>query len=217
MVIEELTFGDPPRSPGADMAIPAGESDVKIRFTALSFISPDRIQFKYKLEGLPTDWRTTTNREIPFQSLSPGRYYTFRVMAANADGVWNESGAALVFYKTPFFYETSVFYGFCIFVVGAAIVGGTYLRLRQHAARERELTRRIDEAVTQIKRLQGMIPICAWCKKVRTDAGSWQQVEVYVRNHTEATFSHGICPDCQSKLEGEIAPNAAGGNRPAKP
>ena len=53
--------------------------------------------------------------------------------------------------------------------------------------------------------LHGLLPICAWCKKVRNDGGSWEQIEVYVRNHTEATFSHGICPECRAKVEAEAA------------
>jgi DNA-binding response OmpR family regulator len=55
-------------------------------------------------------------------------------------------------------------------------------------------------ALDQIKTLRGIVPICANCKKIRDDKGYWSQVEVYVRNHTEARFSHGICPECIEKL-----------------
>jgi hypothetical protein len=58
----------------------------------------------------------------------------------------------------------------------------------------------LKETLTKAKTLRGLIPICASCKKVRNDEGYWQQVEVYVRDHSEADFSHGICPDCASKL-----------------
>ena len=54
--------------------------------------------------------------------------------------------------------------------------------------------------VASVKVLKGIIPICASCKNVRTDQGFWQQVEVYIRDHSEAQFSHGICPDCKEKL-----------------
>jgi DNA-binding response OmpR family regulator len=55
-------------------------------------------------------------------------------------------------------------------------------------------------ALAEIKTLRGIVPICASCKKIRDDAGFWQQVDVYVRDHTEAEFSHGICPECMKKL-----------------
>lgn len=62
---------------------------------------------------------------------------------------------------------------------------------------------KIDElrqALDQIKTLRGIVPICASCKKIRDDQGYWNQVEVYLRDHTEAEFSHSICPECMKKL-----------------
>lgn len=65
---------------------------------------------------------------------------------------------------------------------------------RDQALRERE------EALDQLKILQGFLPICASCKKIRDDKGDWSQLEIYIRDHSEAEFSHGICPDCARKL-----------------
>jgi PAS domain S-box-containing protein len=73
------------------------------------------------------------------------------------------------------------------------------LRKRAEAERER-LIGELQEAVAKIKTLRGLIPICANCKKVRDDSGYWKQVEVYVREHSEAEFSHSICPECMKKL-----------------
>jgi sigma-B regulation protein RsbU (phosphoserine phosphatase) len=64
------------------------------------------------------------------------------------------------------------------------------------AAKVREL----HQALDQIKTLRGILPICSSCKKIRDDQGYWNQVEVYVRDHTEAEFTHGICPECVKKL-----------------
>lgn len=58
----------------------------------------------------------------------------------------------------------------------------------------------LEEAFTEIKQLKGIIPICSSCKKIRDQSGSWHQVEVYVKKHTEAQFSHGMCPECMSKI-----------------
>jgi PAS domain S-box-containing protein len=73
------------------------------------------------------------------------------------------------------------------------------------AAKEREkLVKEIQFALDNIKTLQGLIPICANCKKIRDDKGFWNQVEAYISEHTDARFSHGICPDCGKKLYGNL-------------
>ena len=58
----------------------------------------------------------------------------------------------------------------------------------------------LHRALYEVKQLRGLIPICAECKKIRDDQGYWQQVEVYIRDHSEAEFGHGICPECMKKL-----------------
>jgi DNA-binding response OmpR family regulator len=68
----------------------------------------------------------------------------------------------------------------------------------------------LQRALAEIKTLRGIVPICASCKKIRDDKGYWNQVEVYVRDHTEAEFSHGICPECMKKLYPEFAGEDAG-------
>jgi PAS domain S-box-containing protein len=75
---------------------------------------------------------------------------------------------------------------------------------RRRAAAEREhMIEELKEALASVKTLRGLIPICASCKKVRDDKGYWSQVEVYVRDRSEAEFSHDICPDCMKKLYGK--------------
>lgn len=72
---------------------------------------------------------------------------------------------------------------------------------RKQAEFEREkLITELEAALAQVKRLSGLLPICSSCKKIRNDQGYWQQVEVYIHEHSEADFSHGICPDCKLRL-----------------
>jgi PAS domain S-box-containing protein len=72
---------------------------------------------------------------------------------------------------------------------------------RVQAEEEREkLIDELQSALAEIKTLRGIIPICASCKKIRDDEGYWHDVAVYIRDHSEAEFSHGICPDCAKKL-----------------
>jgi PAS domain S-box-containing protein len=74
----------------------------------------------------------------------------------------------------------------------------TARRLRE-AERERLITE-LQDALDKVKTLKGMIPICSSCKKIRDDTGYWSQIEAYIRDHSDAEFSHGICPDCAKRL-----------------
>jgi PleD family two-component response regulator len=65
----------------------------------------------------------------------------------------------------------------------------------------------LQEALAKIKTLAGLLPICASCKKIRDDKGYWTQIETYIRDHSEAEFSHGICPECMKKLYPDFADN----------
>lgn len=72
---------------------------------------------------------------------------------------------------------------------------------RKRAEEEREkFILELREAVHKVKTLSGLLPICAACKKIRNDKGYWEQIEVYIRDHSEAEFSHGICPECAKRL-----------------
>lgn len=74
-------------------------------------------------------------------------------------------------------------------------------------ARERELlmrTQELERALREVKVLRGLIPICAQCKRVRTETGDWEQLEEYVRSHSEAEFSHGICQVCMKQVYPDV-------------
>jgi two-component system, response regulator PdtaR len=77
--------------------------------------------------------------------------------------------------------------------------------VKHKAAKEREqLIARLEDALLQVKKLSGLLPICAACKKIRDDQGGWQQIEDYITSHSEADFSHSICPECARRLYPEI-------------
>ncbi len=72
---------------------------------------------------------------------------------------------------------------------------------RKRAEEEREkLIGELKEVLAKIRSLTGLIPTCASCKKKRDDKGYWNQIEAYIQGHSEAGFSHGICPECMKKL-----------------
>jgi phosphoserine phosphatase RsbU/P len=70
-------------------------------------------------------------------------------------------------------------------------------------ALQHSLARRVgelEEALARVKQLHGLLPICSYCKKIRDDQNYWQQVEAYISSHTDAQFSHGVCPDCYERI-----------------
>lgn len=80
----------------------------------------------------------------------------------------------------------------------------THVRLRMLIRNQETLIAELKKALSQVKTLRGMLPICASCKKIRDDQGYWHQIETYIRDHSEADFSHGICMDCARKLYPEL-------------
>ena len=128
--------------------LPPGRHQVEIVFTGVSFTSPDRVRFKYQLEGLDQDWIDYgANRRVTYSFLPPGKY-TFRVNACNSDGLWSENGDAVAINVLPHFWQTWWFRT-VLGVGGVGAVGyGFYFesrrRLRrklERIARERELER----------------------------------------------------------------------------
>jgi hypothetical protein len=75
---------------------------------------------------------------------------------------------------------------------------------KQIEAERNQLIKSLQDSLSKIKTLSGMLPICASCKKIRDDEGYWNQIETYIARHSEAEFSHGICPECAKKLYPDI-------------
>ena len=76
----------------------------------------------------------------------------------------------------------------------------THLRIKQLYERECALVKLLRTSLADVTELQGLLPMCAWCQKVRNDQGYWEGLAAYISNHTGTTWTHGICPDCQYKL-----------------
>lgn len=95
-------------------------------------------------------------------------------------------------------------------VFGGILIG----RWRDLVKAQRFLDQRnqeLETALSEIKQLQGILPICISCKKIRDDEGFWQQVEVYIRDRSDAEFSHGICPECAKRHYGDFLPKTESG------
>ena len=83
-----------------------------------------------------------------------------------------------------------------VFCSVSFLVASLEKQRRYVIGRLEETNQKLRSALEEIKTLRGILPICAYCKKIRTETGSWVEVENYIRNHSEAEFSHGICSDC---------------------
>jgi len=203
--IESVLINKQEQPAGRPARLPAGSGEVEIHYTALSYVAPEKVRFKYRLEGIDAGWVEAGQRRFAhYASLPPGSY-RFRVIACNNDGIWNETGAAYAFRLPPHFYQTAWFPVLLLVLLTGLAGGGHRLRIHRLQANERELRRRVDEAIAQVKVLSGLLPICGGCKKIRDDKGYWNQIESYIMRHADIEFSHGLCPDCLKRLYPDCA------------
>lgn len=198
--IEEVLVDGNVLPSDAHLEIAPGQKNIEIRYSANSLQLPSRVQFKYRLEGYDRDWVDAANRQVAYYTKVPPGRYIFRVVAANNDGLWNTQGASIALHQKPRFYQTLWFMGLAVLALAGLILAIHRFRVRLHIRTERELQARIREATDHIQALHGLLPICAWCRKVRDDAGDWQPIEHYIANHSRTEFSHGICPECKKHM-----------------
>jgi ligand-binding sensor domain-containing protein len=186
------------------VVVPADTRQVEVRFHTTNFAAPERVRFRYKLEGLRSDWvYNGANRTVSLANLGPGDY-RFQVQASVERDTWGVASRELPITVQPRFWQTA---WFMALVVLAAI--GTVLlvhrgRVRLIDARARELKIKVDEALAEVHTLSGLLPVCAWCRKARDDQGYWKQLELYIQERTDARVTHGLCPECSQKLQLEI-------------
>ena len=111
-------------------------------------------------------------------------------------------------YYVPFFFG-----GICGFLIGLwnfKLKQNTIKLEKAHDELEekvKERTADLEQALDEIKQLSGLLPVCSSCKKIRDEKGLWNQMEEYIRDHSEAEFSHSICPECAKKLYPDLEIN----------
>jgi signal transduction histidine kinase/ligand-binding sensor domain-containing protein len=131
--IEQVTADRKAYDAAQGLRLPALVRDLAIDYTALSFVAPEQVKFRYKLEGYDNEWQDAGNRRQAIYTNLPPRAYRFRLMASNNSGVWNEEGALLDFSIAPAFYQTTRF-RLAILVLFLFLLWAAYqLRVRQLA------------------------------------------------------------------------------------
>jgi signal transduction histidine kinase/ligand-binding sensor domain-containing protein len=130
--------------------LPARNRDLEIDYTALSFVIPRKVQFRYRLDGHDREWREAgTRRQAFYTDLPPGQY-RFRVIASNNDGVWNETGASLNFSIQPTFYQTWWFALLCVAIAAGLVWLLVLWRVQQIQTRMRG---RLEERLVERERI----------------------------------------------------------------
>ena len=119
------------------LQLPALTRDLEIDYTALSFVAPQKVQFRYKLEGYDREWQDPqTRRQAFYSNLRPGNY-RFHVIASNNSGIWNEAGAAFDFKIAPAYYQTTWFRGLCLLAFITLLWAGYQMRVHHLHAQEK--------------------------------------------------------------------------------
>jgi signal transduction histidine kinase len=132
------------------LLLPPNVRDLRIEYTALSLVAPERVHFRFRLEGQDPDWRDVLNeRTVHYSTLAPGDY-RFHVIAANNNGVWNDQGDVLEFSVAPAYYQTNAFRVLCAVVFAGIFWTAWQLRV-QRLARQLELT--LDTRVAERTRI----------------------------------------------------------------
>ncbi len=161
VVIERLVVDRRPVTLSGDIRIPPGDGELEFHYTALSFVAPGGVRFKYRLTGFDREWVDAgTRRQARYTNIPPGSY-RFQVLAQNDDGVWNEQGAVVGIDLTPHFYQRTAFHVACLVALALALGGLFRLRVRrirqQAAALEQivdERTRALREEVSERRRAE---------------------------------------------------------------
>jgi signal transduction histidine kinase/ligand-binding sensor domain-containing protein len=151
VVLERFSADNTPRDMRKEISLPPGTSSLEFQYVGVTFIGSDRVQYRYKLDGYETAWVNPGVRTAAYYThLGPGNY-AFRVIAANADGVWDSTGASVSFSIIPHFYESRWFYALALlgFVFGGPSI--YLMRVRQLKQREVELARQVDARTTELR------------------------------------------------------------------
>ncbi|UII30334.1 ATP-binding protein [Fulvivirga ulvae] len=150
VVIEEFFVDGNEIGLDSSISIPSGKQRITIKFSALSYVSPENIEYKYKLIGFDDQWQNAkAKRETSYTNLPYGRY-TFKVVAANSDGVWNDDGVSVSFYIKPAFYETNIFIAGTLLLIVLVGVLVYNLRIKSLKRAQYELARLVDERTSEV-------------------------------------------------------------------
>lgn len=214
---------DPPFSLGP---VAHRDATVAFRVSAPTYLDERGLRLQVRLRGLESGWHDLDGHLARYPAL-PGGDYRFEARAAQGEGPFGPVLTIPFTVRPPWWlswWALMLWSG----AAAAAVYGLFRARLaalaHSKAALEATVARRTEElrarneelssALNKVKQLSGLLPICASCKKIRDDGGYWNQLETYISQHSEADFTHGICPDCARDLYAEAGLRPPEGPQP---
>lgn len=196
VVIEGITIDGANIPLSAELTLESGVRRLALEYAALNFLAPEKTLFRYMVHGYDRDWVDAgRNRVAQYTNLQPGNY-RFEVQASIREGEWMSQSAELEFYLRPAFYQRWWFYAACVLSLGLIAFASYRRRVYNLKRNQQILQSKVQEALAEVSVLQGLLPICSYCKKIRDDKGYWNQLESYIGRHSNAQFTHSLCPDC---------------------
>ena len=150
VVVERALFDNKPVQPQVASSLPPGSGDLEFHYAALTFLAPEKVTFKYRLEGFDKNWVDAGARRVAYYTNLPAGKYRFRVIACNNDGVWNTAGAVMNLTLQPHFYHTVPFGAVCVLLLVLMASAAYRLRLQTVRANEMKLTRLVNERTREL-------------------------------------------------------------------
>lgn len=151
VIIEEFLVNNSSLPIKGRIRLPPGNNKLEFRYTALSFLAPELVRFRYQLERFDRNWVDAAARRIAYYTNVPAGRYRFRVLACNNDGIWSPVGASLDFEQSPFFYNTIWFYALVLTTTVLLGAGSYRLHIRHLKTRQEELARLVEERTLELE------------------------------------------------------------------
>src|SRR5579872_3174192 len=151
VVVESVSADNLQFTPGTVFRIPPGKDKIELRYTALSLRIPERVNFKYRLQGYDQDWVDAGQRRVAYYNNLPPGSYTFRVIAQNDDGVWNSDGAVIQFILEPRYYQTAWFHLLCLAFAATLVLLVVRFNTRRLRVRAAELEQLVSQRTMSLQ------------------------------------------------------------------
>lgn len=218
----DVSLGNQTLEPPFTRLGPVSHRDATLSFRVgvPSFVNEQGLRVQVRMLGLDDHWRDLEGHSIRYTAL-PGGDYRFQARAAQGDGPYGPM-EELSFRVHPAWWLTWWALTAWVLLGLGAVYGLLRIRLaalaRSKVALEALVAGRTEElrmrnadlstALAHVKQLSGLLPICSGCKKIRDDQGYWNQIEQFITDHSDADFTHGICPECADEMFPEMRDKA---------
>ncbi len=159
VLLESVVVDNKPWPPDSAFSVPPGAGKLSFRFTAPSFIAPEKIQFRYRLDGFDKDWSQPESHRSAFYTNIPPGEYNFRVLASPDGRTWTPVGATLSFVLRPHYYQTKTFSFLVVLALCGIVIGLHRARVRQLREREMKLVQLVDERTAELRQSRDQLEL----------------------------------------------------------